>query len=138
MDIFSVITQNVTIPNSYISIVPKFTNIPVKSTLYTLFQKAIYLDAFPNARMELPLRKNITEAQATTIIRRSFPTIATGDKNTLITMDWLVKTSLSLQNMQIQSTPVPTKTSISNDFLSQSELYKDVLDKLYAEYYFQS
>lgn len=135
---FSVITQNVAIPNSYTSIVPKFTNIPVKSSLYTLFQKAIYLDAFPNAKMELPLRKNITESQATTIIRRYFPNITIGDQNKLITMDWLVKTSLSLQNMQIQQIPIFAQNATSNDFLSQSELYKDVLDKLHTKYYFQS
>lgn len=135
---FSVITQNVSMPNSYTSIVPKFTNIPVKSSLYTLLQKAIYLDVFPNAKMALPLRQNITESQATAIIHRAFPSIATGDQNKFITMDWLVKTSLSLQNMQIQQLLPSTKNSVPNDFLSQWELYKDVLDKLHTKYYFQS
>lgn len=135
---FSVVTQSVEIPNSYTSITPKFINIPVKSILYPLLQKAIYLDIFPNAKMELPLTKQITEFQATAIIHRAFPTIATGDQNKLITMDWLVKISLSLQNMQIQQLLASTKNSVPNDFLSQSELYKDVLDKLHTKYYFQS
>jgi hypothetical protein len=67
---FSVATQSVSIPNSYTSIQPKFTNISPKNPLYPLIQKAIYLDIFPNARMELPLTQKITRLQATSILQK--------------------------------------------------------------------
>lgn len=67
---FSLATQGVSLPTSYTSIQPKFTNISSKHALYPLMQKAIYLDIFPNARMNLPLDQKITEYQATTLLHR--------------------------------------------------------------------
>ena len=111
----SVVTQTISIPNSYTSIVPKFTNVSLKSPLYPLLQKAIYLDIFPNAAME-----------------------DTGDMRRFVSIDWLKDIAFSLQNMQIsQYAQSATKTQ-SGDFLSQSAVYQDVMYRLKSTYYFQS
>ena len=135
---FSVVTQNVSIPNSYTSIQPKFTNISSKNDLYPLIQKAIYLDIFPNAHIDLPLNQKITEFQATTILHRWFPTIATGDASRLLSLDWLKNILLSLQTMQIKTYAQSAVKTTSGDFFTQSELYQDVLHRLKSTYYFQS
>lgn len=132
----SVVTENIELPGSYTSIVPKFTNVPVKSILYPLLQKAIYLDIFPNAKMALPLNKKITEAQATSIVRRAFPDVITGDQRRFASMDWLVKLSLSLQNKQIKF--ATESSSAPSDFFTQSDLYQDVLYRISSKYYYHS
>lgn len=76
------------IPASYKYIELKYDNISPNDAIYWSLQKAVYLDAFPNANITLPYRKSISEIYASQIISNAIG-ISVPAKDKILSQEWL-------------------------------------------------
>jgi len=130
----NVVVQDQIIPDTYRYIEIKYPNVSSSTKLYETLQKAVYLDLFPNADIELPLDKQITQEQVMKIISSSFEIDVFVDKKSLVTVDWLKDVLLEVQyiksnNLSIDNTSVNKKNEIIDN-----PLFLDVYKKLQNNY----
>ena len=139
------ITQNQDIQDSYKYIDIKYTNVKSGTYLYKLIQKWVYLNVFPNVKIQLPLNKKITQKQASLLIKNSLNITIPYQENkwidisTFKQMMWHIQSTLKDQNMQIDKPNWEEKinTEILNDVyqrLKTEYLYSDKLSWNKLEY----
>lgn len=87
----STVTKDISLPSSYHDIRLKYTNIAPKNPLYDLLQKGVYLNVFPNARVELPLDKQVTQDQIISVVSQYFDVSLWYEKKAPVTVDWFQK-----------------------------------------------
>lgn len=138
---FSVVVKNEELPKSFEYIQLKYKNVNKWTKLYKNLQKAVYLDLFPNANIELPLGQKLTQLQVTNIIKKWFDFIETGDARKIANIDWLRDILLDIQNKQIDQslynwTTKNDNADLSNDIddITSSPLFKDILVRLNSTY----
>lgn len=131
----NVILQKQSIPSSYRYIELKYPNISKQDSLYPILQKAVYLNLFPNATIELPLKKQITQQQVMNIIAPSFSLDVFVDKKSLVTVDWFTEVLLEIQTLQNQTWSQIFE--IEQDILFDP-LFLDVYQKLQDNYISES
>lgn len=130
----NVVVQNQKIPDSYRYIELKYPNVSKSTKLYENLQKAVYLDLFPNANIELPLDKQITQEQVMKIVSTSFEIDVFVNKKSLVTVDWLKDVLLEVQyiktnNLSIDNIPIHQKNEIIDN-----PLFLDIYKKLQDNY----
>jgi len=130
----NVVVQDQVIPDTYRYIELKYPNISKSTKLYETLQKAVYLDLFPNADVELPLNKQITQEQVMKIVSSSFEIDIFVSKKSLVTVDWLKDVLLEVQyiktnNLSVDKIPINQKNDIIDN-----PLFLDVYKKLQDNY----
>jgi hypothetical protein len=130
----NVVVQDQIIPDTYRYIELKYPNISPSTKLYETLQKAVYLDLFPNADIELPLDKQITQEQVMKIISSSFEIDVFVNKKSLVTVDWLKDVLLEIQyiksnNLSVDNLPFNQKNEIIDN-----PLFLDIYKKLQDNY----
>jgi len=130
----NVVVQDQIIPDTYRYIELKYPNISKSTKLYETLQKAVYLDLFPNADIELPLNKQITQEQVMKIVSSSFEIDVFVSKKSLVTVDWLKDVLLEVQyiktnNLSVDKIPINQKNDIIDN-----PLFLDVYKKLQDNY----
>jgi len=68
----NLITKDLSVPSAYKDINIKYKNVSKDTKFYKLLQKAVRLDLFPNASINLPLDKKITQDQVCTMVKSNF------------------------------------------------------------------
>ncbi|MDD3262670.1 MAG: S41 family peptidase [Candidatus Absconditabacteria bacterium] len=130
----NVVVQDQIIPDTYRYIELKYPNISPSTKLYETLQKAVYLDLFPNADIELPLDKQITQEQVMKIVSSSFEIDVFVNKKSLVTVDWLKDVLLEIQyiksnNLSVDNLPFNQKNEIIDN-----PLFLDIYKKLQDNY----
>ncbi len=133
-----VVLKDITIPDSYRYIQLKYPNVSGWTKLYQTLQKAVYLDLFPNAKIDLPFDKKITQEQAINIISQSFDVDAFVGKKQLITVDWLVEVLLQVQELKTQNKFLESYQKPQNNDIANNPLFLDVYKKLQENYLSES
>ncbi len=139
------ITQNQEIQDSYKYIDVKYTNVKSGTYLYKLIQKWVYLNVFPNVKIQLPLNKIISQKQANLLIKTSLNIDVPFEENKWVNitifkqMMWYIQSALQNQDMQIEkaSWEENINTEILNDVyqrLKSDYLYSDKLSWTKLEY----
>lgn len=139
------ITQNQEIQDSYRYIDIKYTNVKSGTYLHKLIQKWVYLNVFPNVKLQLPLNKKITQKQASLLIKNSLNISIPYEENKWIDisifkqMMGYIQSALKNQDMQIDKPNWEEKinTEILNDVyqrLKTDYLYSDKLSWSKLEY----
>lgn len=125
----NVVIQDDAIPSTYRYIQLKYPNIAQDNPMYTTLQKAVYLDLLPNANIDLPLDKQITQEHAKNIISRVFDVNTHIEKKSLVTVDWLKDIFLDVQKLKVREVTSEQKNNITND-----RLFLDVYRRLKYSY----
>ncbi len=133
-----VVLKDITIPDSYRYIQLKYPNVSGWTKLYQTLQKAIYLDLFPNARIDLPFDKKITQEQAMNIISSSFDVDVFADKKQPITIDWLVEVLVQVQEVKTQNKFLESYQKLQNNDITNNPLFLDVYKKIQENYLSES
>ncbi|AHB41388.1 hypothetical protein P148_SR1C00001G0597 [candidate division SR1 bacterium RAAC1_SR1_1] len=128
----NVVLQKQKIPSSYNYIELKYPNISKQNSLYPILQKAVYLDIFPNANIELPLNKQITQQQVINIIAPSFSLDVFVDKKALVTVDWFTEVLLEIQTLL--DTYSSSELMLEENDVTSNPLFLDVYQKLLTNY----
>lgn len=132
----NVIVQDNPIPSSYKYIQLQYPNISKEHTLYDTLQKAVYLDLLPNANIDLPLEKKMTQEQVMNIVAKAFDIHVYVEKNAIVTTDWLRDVLSKIQQLELekdqkQDTDLP-ETILNN------RLFLDVYKRLKYSYLSES
>lgn len=134
----NVVTQDKNIPNTYNYIGLKYPNVSKWTEMYTILQKAVYLDLLPNARIDLPFDKQITQENAKNIISRSFDVLTSiDDKKSLLTVDWLKDILLEVQQLDINNNQPETSLQQNNN-ITNDALFLDVYKRLKLNYLYDT
>lgn len=126
------ITLNQDIQDSYKYIDVKYTNVKAGTYLHKLIQKWIYLNIFPNVKLQLPLNKPITQKQANLLIKSSLNLSITYEENKWISIEtfkrmmWEIQSLLETQDMEIDNPDTEDKVD--------TEILDDVYQRLKTDY----
>lgn len=128
------------VPESYQYIDVLYTNVHPETGLYKALQKAIYLDAFPNKAIKLPLTKELTEEYVNRFLERDFRMKFNYLPDTILThkklSDLLAKLPTYYQKRGYDADKQPDKkNNISRE--ESFELLNDVYTNLLQHHYNQ-
>lgn len=126
----STVTKDIPLPSSYQDIRLKYTNITSKSPLYDLLQKGVYLDVFPNARVELPLHRQMTQDQIISVVSKYFDVSLWYEKKTPATIDWFQKVLNEISSADL----LQTSFSEQDTSLFSRPLFIEVYQRLHDTY----
>lgn len=126
------VTQNQEIPESYKDINIKYTNVKSWTYLYKLIQKWIYLNIFPNVKLQLPLKSEISEKQASLLIQKSLKIKVPYQEQKILDIESFKEMMINMQSV-IDNNGLPIKTDSNNDKIN-TEMLNDVYQRLKADY----
>lgn len=129
-----VVVKDSKIPDSYNYIELKYPNVVKWTKLYKTLQKAVYLDLFPNAKLEIPFDKKINQNQAIKIISTSFDIEVFGNKKELVTVDRFLQILFQIQEIKNQN----IIQNIKNNEITNDPLFLDVYKRLQDTYLSES
>lgn len=112
------------IPQSYKYIKLNFKNIDPNSEVYSALQKWVYMDMFPNKKIDLHLDNKVSQKQVVSLVKKNF-WINFYYNTWLVTTSLLKEILFTLQNSDLEK------------ISTQDEVMLDVYDILSNDYFFQ-
>lgn len=127
------VTQNQDIPESYKDINIKYTNVKSGTYLHKLIQKWIYLNIFPNVKLQLPLSSKITEKQASLLIQKSLRIKVPYQEQKMLNIESFKEMMINMQ-YSIDNNGLPIKKSGWDNDKINTEMLNDVYQRLKTDY----